>query len=210
MILNHLPPDWAIEENRLAFDIVPSRKSLYWNFANETADFTSKELRADRDIQSVTQEAVMLALANETQEGVLERRRHERLDGVFNVRYIPLSKELAHSMAEAAMEMGLQGEVLPEVSANADGVHRAVTTNVSINGFCLLSERNLEMGSHLLVDINLPGLPRPVRALTTVVRILPAPSNTTLARYGLRIVAIHPEGLVRLRLLVDTANTLPA
>jgi hypothetical protein len=138
----------------------------------------------------------------DSHEGVLERRETNRLDGMFQVKFTPLPTPLAEQMYLQANTMGLNADFSLDNSLPAPTL-RGVTANVSVSGFCLVSNTPMPLGTHVLMDVNLPGLPRPLRTLTEVMRTNPAPSNPSLTRYGLRIVAAHPGAIAMLQELVN-------
>lgn len=179
--------------------IAPS--GLYDFFVDFSVTKPDKSVSKPSDSAELTSWGVAMMEEPDSLDGILERRQHTRLEGVFNVRFVPLSGLMAKHMLAAASEMGLRGETI-DIKPGEHSV-RGVTANFSEGGFCLLSDHRIPEGTHLLVDVSLPGLSNPVRAMTEVVRSAPALSNPDLTRHGLRFVAIHPEALTKIKTLVE-------
>lgn len=80
---------------------------------------------------------------------------------------------------------------------------QGVTDNISSGGLALVTDTPVAMGTHVVCDITMPNLPRPLRALAEVVRTDSKEGRVvdrTMSTYrsGLKIIAINKDDLKRI------------
>ena len=78
-----------------------------------------------------------------------------------------------------------------------------MTENISQGGLSLVSGQPIAIGTHVVCDITVPNLPRPLRALAAVVRSDSTDGRVvdrTVSTYksGLKIIAINKDDLTRI------------
>jgi hypothetical protein len=78
-----------------------------------------------------------------------------------------------------------------------------VTDNISQGGLALISDTPMAMGTHVVCDITMPNLPRPLRALAEVVRTDSkdgriVDKSVLTYKVGLKILAINKDDLTRI------------
>lgn len=112
------------------------------------------------------QKAAIYNLVNDSVRGaLLERRKHTRLDSRLPVKVLFPEKKL-----------------------------EAVTTDLSISGLFVQTEYPALIGEWVKVMLDLPGQPRPFRAIAQVVRVVDLPVEGPEEGFGLSFIMMIPEG----------------
>jgi hypothetical protein len=143
-------------------------------------------------------------MTEESGKGGLERRIAERVDCQLGVDWTHLSKEESNRMMESGaftdifMLTDLQNE---PTSASLES--KAYTENLSVSGVKLVGDLRLSSGEalqegwELLVSLEVPGAPIPVRALAIVVWASPSLGEDKKMAAGLFFKAIHKQDVER-------------
>jgi len=139
-------------------------------------------------------------------KGRIEQRRFERVVAEMSVRFYVLDAEHANALAQDAAYRETHMDKM-DIEARPETVLKGVTRDISAGGFCLLSDSPLEIGTPVMVDMEVPGLPRPLRALSRVMRRDTATSRDASGTSqvwicGLSIEAINKEDLRRIENLI--------
>lgn len=143
-------------------------------------------------------------MSNEYGKGGLERRVSERVDCRLGVRWRHLEKD----EADALLASGAFTDVFVltdlQTPMNATSLEsKAYTENLSISGVKLVGDLRLatgeplEEGWELLVELEVPGAPIPVRALAVVVWTSPSMTEDKRLSAGLFFKAIHKQDVER-------------
>jgi len=147
-------------------------------------------------------------MSGEEGKGGLERRIAERVDVKLGVSWVHLGKEEADKL----MASGDYSEVfsIHDLHENVDqaGMERkAYTENLSVTGVKLVGDLRLNTGEtlqegwELLVSIDIPNSPIPVRALAVAVWVVPAQDG--LLQTGLFFKGINKQDVEKVtRLLI--------
>jgi c-di-GMP-binding flagellar brake protein YcgR len=134
--------------------------------------------------------------------GTIEKRRYERIVAQLQIKYYVVDNAYAEQLkTEAAYRDTTLAKLA--TAQRPTNVLSGVTENISEGGLALVSEQPLALGTHVVCDITVPSLPRPMRALAEVVR---SDSNDgrivdrtqTVYKSGLKIIAINKDDLVRI------------
>jgi c-di-GMP-binding flagellar brake protein YcgR len=139
-------------------------------------------------------------------KGRIEQRRFERVVAQMAVRFYVLDAAHADALAkDAAYRETALSQM--DIEARPETLLKGVTRDISAGGFCLLSDSPLEVGTPVMVDMEVPGLPRPLRALSRVMRRDTATSRDSSGSSqvwvcGLAIEAINKEDLRRIENLI--------
>ena len=141
-------------------------------------------------------------------KGRMEQRQHERVVAQMSVRFYVLDESHAQTLAEDAAYRETHMDKI-DVEARPETVLKGVTRDISTGGFCLLSDHALDIGTPVMVDMEVPGLPRPLRALARVVRrdnaagaARDATGTSAVWVCGLQIAAINKDDLRRIENLI--------
>lgn len=134
--------------------------------------------------------------------GTIERRKHERIVAQLQIKYYIVDAAYAQQLqAEAAYK----DTTLEKLAASPRPVNvlSGMSEDISQGGLSLVSEQPLAVGTHVVCDITVPALPRPLRALAEVVRsdskdgrVIDRTQN--VYKCGLKILAINKDDLVRI------------
>lgn len=141
---------------------------------------------------------------NEEGKGGLERRVAERVDCRLAVTW----KRLSKAEADQAQTSGDFSEIfsVSDLGGSTDQAgleSKAYTENLSVSGVKLVGDLRLDNGDalkegwDLLVEINVPDAPMPVRALALVVWIEPSPEPPGALQAGLFFQGIHKQDVER-------------
>lgn len=143
-------------------------------------------------------------MSNEQGKGGLERRESERVDCQLGVNW----KHLEKAEADELLSSGAFTDVfmltdLQAPTSNAALESKAYTENLSISGVKLVGDLRLATGEplkegwELLVELEVPGAPIPVRALAVVVWTSPSMAGAAAMSAGLFFKAIHKQDVER-------------
>ena len=88
----------------------------------------------------------------ENQSGVEDKRRYKRVESVLPVQFRNLRKA-------------------------ADTASGALSHNISEGGVCFMSKDFISLACRLVVEINLPTLPKPIKAISKIAWIKKIPVN---------------------------------
>jgi hypothetical protein len=134
--------------------------------------------------------------------GSIEKRQFERIVSNLQIKYYVVDAAYATQLAtEAAYK-----DTTLEKLANAQrptNVLAGMSENISAGGLSLVSEQPLAIGTHVVCDITMPALPRPLRALAEVVRSDSKDGRVvdrtqSVYKSGLKIIAINKDDLTRI------------
>jgi hypothetical protein len=135
-------------------------------------------------------------------KGTIEQRKFERLVATLQIKYYVVDEKYAAQLKGEAAYKDTTLEQLAAV-ARPSTVLSGVTENISQGGLSLVSDVPMAMGTHVVCDITMPSLPRPLRALAEVVRtdskdgrIVDRSAHTY--KVGLKILAINKDDLTRI------------
>jgi hypothetical protein len=130
-------------------------------------------------------------MSEEQGESQLERRSFERLDLELEVLWKRLKPDQAETLSQRMLD-GDNRDYAQQAAALGDSVHgRALTLNLSKQGFRLADGSELEMGWELLVGILMPETAKSIPAVATVIWITPKGLGPCQA--GLVFKAMSPE-----------------
>jgi hypothetical protein len=134
--------------------------------------------------------------------GHIEQREFERIVAVLQIKYYTLDAQTAGELSLDASYKDTTLEKLREQSqVNSPMV--GVTENISRGGLSLTGEEPLLVGQRVIVDMTLPGVKQPVRAMAEVMRSSGdsrsgvVDRNATSFKAGLKIVAVNKDDLRR-------------
>ncbi len=135
-------------------------------------------------------------------KGTIEQRQFERLVATLQIKYYVVDDAYA---AQLKTEAAYKDTTMTAIMANTrpSTVLSGVTENISQGGLALISDTPMAMGTHVVCDITMPNLPRPLRALAEVVRTDSKDGrivDKTVMTYkvGLKILAINKDDLTRI------------
>ena len=134
--------------------------------------------------------------------GRIEQREFERVIASLNIKYYVIDEEYASKLST---DDAYKDSTLEKLQA-ADRVQSpmsGVTENISKGGLSLTSDEPLAEGQKVIVDMTLPNITRPMRALAVVVRsdskhgrVLDKSISSYSA--GLKILAINKDDMRRI------------
>jgi c-di-GMP-binding flagellar brake protein YcgR len=130
------------------------------------------------------------------EQGVIERRQYERITAQFTVAFHLVETGDAERMSRPG------GEYKDITVAHAGtkmvkDVMTVVTENISLGGLKLVTPKPIKEGSTLGLELQLPGLPLPIKALAVVVRSEIAPNATGKHTAGVRFIAINKDDVAK-------------
>jgi c-di-GMP-binding flagellar brake protein YcgR len=134
--------------------------------------------------------------------GTIEQRQFERITSTLQIKYYIVEKEYAEKLQLDAAYKDTTLESLSKMDRPNTPL-QGVTDNISTGGLALVSDAPIAMGTHVVCDITMPNLPRPMRALAEVVRSDSKEGRVidrTISTYrsGLKIIAINKDDLKRI------------
>jgi hypothetical protein len=134
--------------------------------------------------------------------GSIEQRKHERITSTLQIKYYIVDKEYADKLQEDAAYKDSTLEKLAKLDRPSTAL-TGVTENISEGGLQLVSDQPIALGTHVVCDITLPSLPRPLRALAEVMRTDSKEGRVidrTISTYrsGLKIISINKDDLKRI------------
>jgi prolyl oligopeptidase PreP (S9A serine peptidase family) len=139
---------------------------------------------------------------DEGRRGTIEQRKHERIVAIMQIRYYIVDAKYAASLKTESAYKDTHVEQLQNIPMARTPL-TGVTENISAGGLLLVTEEPLSMGTSVVVDITVPNLPSPLRALAEVVRSDSSEGQVvdrTLKSYrsGLKIIAINKDDMKRI------------
>jgi c-di-GMP-binding flagellar brake protein YcgR len=134
--------------------------------------------------------------------GKIEQRQFERITSTLQIKYYIIEKEYAEKLQLDAAYKDTTLESLAKMDRPNTPL-QGVTDNISTGGLALVTDTPIAMGTHVVCDISMPNLPRPMRALAEVVRSDSKEGRVidrTISTYrsGLKIIAINKDDLKRI------------
>lgn len=134
--------------------------------------------------------------------GTIERRQYERIVAQLQIKYYIVDDEYA---ARLSNEAAYKDTTLERLASTPRPVNvlSGISEDISQGGLSLVSEQPLAVGTHVICDITMPNLPRPLRVLATVVRSDSKDGRVvdrtqTVYKAGLKILAINKDDLTRI------------
>ena len=140
--------------------------------------------------------------AKQPAQGSIEQRQFERITSTLQIKYYIIEKDYSDQLqADAAYK-----DTTLAALGKADRLNtplQGVTDNISSGGLALVTDAPVALGTHVVCDITMPNLPRPLRALAEVVRSDAKEGRVvdrTMSTYrsGLKIIAINKDDLKRI------------
>jgi c-di-GMP-binding flagellar brake protein YcgR len=134
--------------------------------------------------------------------GTIEQRQFERITSTLQIKYYIIEKEYADTLQQDAAYKDTTLESLSKMDRPNTPL-QGVTDNISAGGLSLVTDQPVALGTHVVCDITMPNLPRPLRALAEVVRTDSKEGRVvdrTISTYrsGLKIIAINKDDLKRI------------
>jgi c-di-GMP-binding flagellar brake protein YcgR len=135
-------------------------------------------------------------------KGTIEQRKYERIVALMQIRYYIVDDEYAIKLKTESAYKDTHVDQLVNIPMARTPL-TGVTENISAGGLLLVTEQPLAMGTSVVVDLTLPNLPRPLRALAEVVRSDIAEGQVVdrtvkSFRSGLKIIAINKDDMKRI------------
>jgi c-di-GMP-binding flagellar brake protein YcgR len=101
----------------------------------------------------------------------IEKRLSERVESRLRVRYMAIPSAQADRMLESQQYKDIIAYAVARPSREAQSfVMNSVTKNISAGGMQILLERPMLQGQTLCVEVDIQGIPHPVRTLAVAVR----------------------------------------
>jgi hypothetical protein len=125
-------------------------------------------------------------------EGSIERRQFERVTGNFKVHFQKIEGPEADALISDNKYKDITAP-LPKKAVGVRDVMTVVAENISVGGMLLVADQPFHEGDALSVELELGGVPMPVKSIAVVVR---APqSRNAKGKYeaGVRFLAINRE-----------------
>jgi hypothetical protein len=134
--------------------------------------------------------------------GTIEKRQYERIVSQLQIKYYIVDAAYAQQLQGEAAYKDTSLEKLASAQRPTN-VLSGMSENISEGGLSLVSEQPLAIGTHVVCDITMPNLPRPLRALAEVVRSDSKDGRVvdrtqTVYKSGLKIIAINKDDLTRI------------
>lgn len=128
----------------------------------------------------------------DVQKGWLEVRQFERVKDTLKVVYYPLKKDSNAAEAEEYKNTTID-KIMSDITASS--YTRAMTDDISKGGLSISCSSPLETGQHVVIDLFLPKISKPVKILTEV-RNIERSGDTYKA--GLKTISISKSDLSRI------------
>lgn len=134
--------------------------------------------------------------------GTIEKRQFERIVSNLQIKYYIVDAAYAQQLSTEAAYKDTTLEKLA-TAQRPTNVLSGMSENISAGGLSLVSEQPLAIGTHVVCDITMPALPRPLRALAEVVRSDSKDGRVvdrtqSVYKSGLKIIAINKDDLTRI------------
>jgi hypothetical protein len=155
-----------------------------------------------------------MALFVGDEPGDLEKRRANRVTAHFSVTFREINDEDAMALAgmEEMPELPVEPPPAPK-SAGAAAEGAGLTENLSQGGLSfsgdlqLLGDRRIERGKKLLVEFQLPGEPKAVRAVAVVAWSIEGKGDHGKFTAGLMFLGIAPDDLTKIHRYIDAQSS---
>jgi hypothetical protein len=133
--------------------------------------------------------------------GTIEQRQFERVVAEMNIRYYPVDEAYFAQLADEAAYKDTHMDQLADLP-RPDTYLVGVTENISKGGLALVTDKPMPLGAHVVLDMTMQGLPKPLRAIGQVMRTQEGggtvDNTAKVFRTGLKIVAINKEDMKRI------------
>lgn len=133
-------------------------------------------------------------MANES--GFIEKRTAERVSAKIQVRFEPIDEEVAEKLIQQRGYRDLT-QPMPANTRPLKDVMTVVTENISVGGLKLAGDRPFEEGKTLSIELLIPQMPLPIKALAMVVHCDPDRNGEGKHTAGVRFLAINKEDVAR-------------
>ena len=128
----------------------------------------------------------------DVQKGWLEQRSTERVSNTLKVVYYPLKKDSVAAGTDEYKDTTIE-KIQADFTVNS--YIQAMTDDISKGGLSITVNEPLELGQHMIIDLFLPKISKPVKILTEV-RNLEKTGGTYKA--GLKTLSISKSDLSRI------------
>lgn len=128
----------------------------------------------------------------DVQKGWLEQRSSERISNSLKVVYYPLKKGSVAASTEEYKDTTIEKI---QADFTASSYVQAMTEDISKGGLSITTHDPLEIGQHIIIDLFLPKISKPIKILTEV-RNLEKLGGTYKA--GLKTLSISKSDLSRI------------
>lgn len=130
-------------------------------------------------------------------QGFLEKRQHERITAHFRVRYRVIDGAEADALVSGTKYKDITtGPVIVPMGGIKD-VMTVVSENISVGGLMLTGPNPFKEGTSLSVELDLAGVPIPVKAISVVVRAPQKPNARGVYEAGVQFLAISKEDVAK-------------
>lgn len=130
--------------------------------------------------------------------GWMEKRQHERFLTALKVSYRIISTAEAQTILSQDSYRETTADRLPMIS-QVSPLYEAVTQDISLGGFCMVSEQAVPARTVVEVILTLTQTMTALKFMAEVVRTEPlSQGGSTLHRLGLKTLAIHKEDMTRM------------
>ncbi len=133
-------------------------------------------------------------MANEN--GFIEKRVSERVAAKIQVRFEAIPDDQAERLIHERSYKDLT-QPMPANTRPLKDVMTVVTENISVGGLKLVGDKPFEEGHTLSVELILPQMPMPIKALAMVVRADRNRNDEGRYTAGLRFLAINKDDVAR-------------
>jgi c-di-GMP-binding flagellar brake protein YcgR len=126
----------------------------------------------------------------------------ERISATMQIKFYVVDEAYAEKLRTEAAYKDTHVDALGQLRAPSTAL-TGVTENISTGGLALVTESPMAVGTKVVVDITMPSLPRPLRALAQVVTSdseSGAVVDRTVSTYrcGLKLIAINKDDMKRI------------
>ncbi len=132
----------------------------------------------------------------EMQKGWLYKRQYERVPDVLKVLYYPV-KDSASNVLNSEDYKDTTIEKLAEPGKTSSFI-QAMTEDISKGGMSIVTEEQLEIGLHIIIDLFLPKFAKPIKILAEVRNLEKSVKGSSSYKAGLKIISISKSDLKRI------------
>ncbi len=129
-------------------------------------------------------------------KGWLEKREFERVKSVLKIIYYIIDDKNKESIIKSSEYKDTTLNNLKMVSKNP--IVNAITEDISKGGLAIITEKPLAIGQHIIIELFLPRLSKPIKLLTEVRNIDSYIKGAGSYRAGLKILSISKSDLQRI------------
>ncbi len=129
-------------------------------------------------------------------KGWLEKREFERVKSVLKVIYYIIDDKNKENIVQSSEYKDTTLNNLKTTSKNP--IINALTEDISKGGLAIITEKPLVIGQHIIIDLYLPKLSKPIKLLTEVRNIDSYVKGSGSYKAGLRILSISKSDLQRI------------